>query len=110
MTMFKKENFDPWPHLAPPSPTPGLQSKNPIQYISYLICKNTKKFGIKIFEIDFAIEVNDIWPFDPPQGHRGRGQIYFAVTHPINVSSSQTKFGIGLALDSIMVLFVCFVA
>ena len=68
MTMFKKENVDPWAHPAPPSPTPGawprLLSKNPIQYISYLICKNTKKFGIKIVEFDFVIEVNDIWPFD----------------------------------------------
>ena len=42
-------------------------------------------------------------PLTPPQGHRGRGQIYFAVAHPINVSNSHTKFGIGLAVDNIMV-------
>ena len=42
-------------------------------------------------------------PLTPPQGHRGRGQIYFAIAHPINVSNSHTKFGIGLAVDSIMV-------
>ena len=36
-----------------------------------------------------------------PQGPKGRGQIYFAVAHPINVSNSHTKFGIGLAGDSI---------
>ena len=42
-------------------------------------------------------------PFTPPQDHRGRGLIYFAVAHPINVSNSHTKFGIGLAGDSIMV-------
>ena len=29
-------------------------------HISYLICRNTKKFGIKIFEFDFVIEVNDV--------------------------------------------------
>ena len=105
--MFKKENFDPWAHPASQSPTPGSwprrQSKNPIQYISYLICKNTKKFGIKIFEIDFVIEVKNIWTLIPPQGPRGRGQIYFAVAHPINVSNSRTKFGNCLAGDSIMV-------
>ena len=36
---------------------------------------------------------NDIWPFGPPQGPKGRGQKKCAVAHPIHVSNSHTKFG-----------------
>ena len=47
---------------ATPSPTPGAwsrhQNKNPVQYVLYLLFVRTHiKFGIKIFEINFAIVI-----------------------------------------------------
>ena len=50
--------------------------------------RTNTKFGIKTFEIDFVIEIK--WYLTPPQG---AGQKYYAVTRPIHVSNSHTKFG-----------------
>ena len=48
------------------------------------------KFGIKIFEIDFVIEIKWYLTFWP----RGRGQnFFFYVARHIHVSNSHTKFG-----------------
>ena len=70
-----------WPPWAPPalqSPNHGAwprrQNKNPVWYVLYLsFVRIHTKFGIKIFEIDFVIEINDIWPFDPSLGPQGAG-------------------------------------
>ena len=52
--------------------------------------RTNTKFGIKIFEIDFVIEIK--WFLTPPQSPRGRGKKN-AVAHPIYMSNSHTKFG-----------------
>ena len=67
-----------------------------------------KKFGIKIFEIDFVIEIKCYLTFSPlpraPGGGAkkfavarprapGGGAKKFAVARPIHVSISHTKFG-----------------
>ena len=113
MTMFEKNNFffTPWAPPAPQSPTPGAwpreQIKIPIWNVLYLSFVRTHtKFGIKIFEIDFVIEIKWYLTFwAPPQGPRGRGQKKFDVARPIHVSNSHTKFGWissnGLGGDSI---------
>ena len=49
------------------------------------------KFGIKIFEIDFVIEIKWYLTFWPRP--RGRGQKNCYVARPIHVSNSHTKFG-----------------
>ena len=63
------------------------------------------KFGIKIFEIDFVIEVKWYLTFDPSPGPQTRGQKTIYVARPIYVSKSHTKFGWissnGLGGDSI---------
>ena len=96
MTMFEKK-VDP---SAPKSPTPGTwprrQNKNPVWYVLYLSFVRTHtKFGIKIFEIDFVIEIKwylTFWPLPRAPG-------------AIHVSNSHTKFGWissnGLGGDSI---------
>ena len=53
--------FDP-PPPAPPSPTPEAcprqHNENFVLYVLYLLFVRTHtKFGIKIFEIDFVIEI-----------------------------------------------------
>ena len=50
------------------------------------------KFGLKNFEIDFIIEINDIRPFGPSPGPQGAGQ-KCALARPIHVSKSYTEFG-----------------
>ena len=75
MTMF--ENLTTWAPPAPQSPTPGawprLHNENPVWYVLYLSFVRTHtEFGMKIFEIDFVIEIK--WYLIPPQGPRGRGQ------------------------------------
>ena len=48
--------------MFPPSPTPGAwprqPNENPVWYVLYLsfVSRHTK-FGLKIFEIDFVIEI-----------------------------------------------------
>ena len=64
------------------------------------------KFGIKIFEIDFVIEIKWYLTFWPLPRAPGGGAInFFYVAHPIHVSNSHTKFGWissnGLGGDSI---------
>ena len=64
------------PHMVPPSPTPGAwprrPNKNPVWYILYLsFVRRHTKFGFKIFEIDFVIELKwylTIWPLPRAQG------------------------------------------
>ena len=64
--------------------------------------KSHTKFGVKIFEIDFVIDIKYLPPI---QGPRGRDQKKFAVACPIHVSNSHTKFdrisSNGLGGDSI---------
>ena len=48
--------------MVPPSPTPRAwprrQNENPVWYVLYLsIVRRHTKFGLKIFEIDFVIEI-----------------------------------------------------
>ena len=48
--------------MVPPSPTPGAwprrRNENPALNVLYLsIVRSHKKFGLKIFEIDFVIEI-----------------------------------------------------
>ena len=51
------------------------------------------KFGLKIFEIDFVIEIKYLtfWPL--PRAPGGGAKIFFYVARPIYVSNSHTKFG-----------------
>ena len=100
MTMFENNNFfTPWAPPAPQRPTPGAwprgQNENPIWYVLYLsfVWKHTQ-FGIKIFEIDFVIEIKwylTFWPLW--KGPRWRGRKKFAIVSPIHVCNSNTKFG-----------------
>ena len=112
MTMFEKIKFlTPWAPPAPLSPTPGAwprrQNKNSVWYVLFLSFVRTHtKFGIKIFKIDFVIEIKwylTFWPL--PRSPDGRAKNFFAVARPIHVSSSHTKFGWissnGLGGDSI---------
>ena len=59
MTMLKNE---PLHTPAAPSRTPGAwprrQHKNSVQYVLYLLIVRTHtEFGLKMFEIDFVIEI-----------------------------------------------------
>ena len=112
MTLFEKKFFlAPWAPPAPQSPTPGAwpreQNENPVWYVLYLSFVRTHtKFGIKIFEIDFAIEMKwylTFWPL--PRAPGGGAKKKFDVARPIHVSNSHTKFGWissnGLGGDSI---------
>ena len=72
----KKKNLTPWAPPVPQSPVPGAwprqQNKNPILYVLYLSFVRTHtKFGIKIFEIDFVIEIKwylTFWPLPRAPG------------------------------------------
>ena len=109
--VWKKNFFDPWASPVPQSPNPGAwprqQNKNPVWYVLYLSFVRTHtKFGIKIFEIDFVIEIKwylTFWPLPRAPGG-GAKKIYY-VARPIYVSNSHTKFGWissnGLGGDSI---------
>ena len=109
--VWKKKNFDPWAPQVPQSPTPGAwprrQNKNPVWYVLYLSFVRTHtKFGIKIFEIDFVIEIKwylTFWPLPRAPGGRAKKIVY--VARPIYVSNSHTKFDLsssnGLGGDSI---------
>ena len=60
---FGKNFFwPPQPPTVPPSPTarawPRLPNENPVWYVLYLSCgRRHTKFGQKIFQIDFVIEI-----------------------------------------------------
>ena len=92
MTMFENFFLTPWAPPAPKSPTlgawPRRQNKNPVWYVLYLSFVRTHtKFGIKIFEIDFVIEIKWYLTFWPGAEKK------FDVARPIHVSNSHTKFG-----------------
>ena len=101
----------PWAPPAPQSPTPRAwprgQNANPVWYVLYLSFVRTHtKFCIKIFEIDFVIEIKwylTFWPL--PRAPGGGAKKKFDVARPIHVSNSHTKFGWissnGLGGDSI---------
>ena len=61
--IWEKKFLDPpTPSMVPPSPTPGAwprrRNENPVWYVLYLsIVRRHTKFGLKIFEIDFVIEI-----------------------------------------------------
>ena len=99
--MFEKTFFDPLSTQGPQVP----QKSCSICFISF-ISRTNKKFGIKIFEIDFVIEILmifDLWT--PPRAPGGKAKFLIAVATPIHVSNSHTKFGWippnGLGGDSI---------
>ena len=79
----------PWAPPAPQSPAagawPGRQNENSVWYVLYLSFVGTHaKFGIKISEIGFVIEIKrylNFWPF--PRAPGGGGN---AVARPIYVS------------------------
>ena len=109
--VWKKVFLVPWAPPAPQSPTPGAwpreQNENPVWYNLYLSFVRTHtKFGIKIFKIDFVIEIKwylTFWPL--PRAPGGGAKKKFDVARPIHVSNSHTKFGWissnGLGGDSI---------
>ena len=74
--VWKKIFLTPWAPPAPLSPTPGAwprqQNKNPVWYVLYLSFVGTHtKFGIKILEIDFFIEIKwylTFWPLPRAPG------------------------------------------
>ena len=72
---FEKKIFwPPWhpqcPKVRPLGHNPGDRIKNPIWYVLYLsFVRTNTKFGIKIFEIDFVIEIKwylTFWPLPRP--------------------------------------------
>ena len=97
MTRFEKKKFDPLgtpraPKSNPWGMTQATELKSCLICFVSFICEN--KHSIKIFKIDFVIEIK--WYFElltPPQGARGRGKKNFADARPIYVSNSHTKFG-----------------
>ena len=66
--------------MVPPSPTPGAwprrRNENPVWYVLYLsIVRRRTKFGLKIFEIDFVIEIKwylTFWPLPRAPGGRDK--------------------------------------
>ena len=85
-----------WAPPTPQNPTPGAwprgQNENPVWCVLYFLFVGTHtKFGIKIFEIDFVIEIKWYLTFWPLPGPQGAGQKNFDVARPIHVSNSHTK-------------------
>ena len=73
-------------------------------YLSFV--RTHTKFGIKIFEIDFLIEIKwylTFWPLPMTPGDGAKKMFY--VARPIHVTNSHTKFDLissnGLGGDSI---------
>ena len=97
--IWEKSFWTPQPPTVPTSPTPGAwprqRNENPVWYVLYLsIVRRHTKFGLKIFEIDFVIEILwylTLWPL--PRAPGGGDQKNCAVACAINVSYSHTKFG-----------------
>ena len=100
--VWKKKYF--WPPGYPQRPkVPRRQNENPVWYVLYLSFVRTRtKVGIKIFEIDFVIEIKYLtfWPLPRPQGRAKK--VWRCTPHSCN---SHTKFGWissnGLGRDSI---------
>ena len=95
-----------WPLSPTPRAWPRRQNKKPVWYVLYLSFVRTHtKFGIKIFEIDFVIEIKWYLTFWPLPRAPGGGVKKIYVARPIHVSISRTKFGWissnGLGGDSI---------
>ena len=69
-----------------------LKSRLICLYLSFV--RTNTKFSIKIFEIDFVIEINwylTFWPL--PRATGGGAKKWIAVARPIYVSNLHTKFG-----------------
>ena len=98
-----------WPLSTPksyPWAWPRQQNKKPGWYVLYLSFVRTHtKFWIKIFEIDFVIEIKWFLTFWPLPRAPGGGAKKKYVARHIHVSNSRTKFGWissnGLGGDSI---------
>ena len=61
-------------------------------YLSFV--RMYTKFGIKIFETDFVIEIKwyfTFWPF--PRAPGGGVNKKFAIARPMHLSNPHTKFG-----------------
>ena len=83
---------------TPQSPTPeawpSRHDANPVWYVLYLLFVRTHtKFGIKVFEIGFVIEIKWYLTFGPSPGPQGAGPKTVWCCTPIHVSNSHTKFG-----------------
>ena len=80
----KKQTYQSWP----PSDKTFC-----IRACCFIFCiwKNSYKNHIKIFEIDFVIEIHLYLTFWPQP--RGWGKSFLAVANPIYVRNSHTKFG-----------------
>ena len=66
----------PWyPQVPPLGHDPGDQMKIPSDmfYIIFSFLRRHTKFGLKIFEIDFVVEIKLFNLLAPPQGPRGQG-------------------------------------
>ena len=89
--------------LAPTSPTPMQQNKNPVWYVSYLLFVKTHTlFGIKkALKLTLLLKYNNIWLFDHSAGAQRGG-----VKKVLQVSNWHTNFvwisSNGLGVDSIM--------
>ena len=57
------------------------------------VWEDTQSLVKKSLKLTLWLKFNDIWPFAPPQGPRGRGQKVSAIASPIHVSNSHTYFG-----------------
>ena len=84
--------------MPPPPLVSSLEhDENSVRYVLYILFVRTRvNFGTKIFEADYVnlmtMKFNDILPFEPIQGRRGRGQTKkSAVSCPIHVSNSHNK-------------------
>ena len=99
MTMFEKKltplSTPKRPEVPPLGHDQKKQNENPIWHVLYLSFVRTHtKFGIKIFEIDFVIEIKwylTFWPL--PRAPGGGAKKMFNFARPIHVSNSHTKFG-----------------
>ena len=95
------------PKVPPLGHDPGDRMKIPSDmFCIFSFVSTHTKFGIKIFEIDFVIEIKwylTFWPL--PRAPGGGTKKKFDVARPIHVSNSHTKFGWissnGLGGDSI---------
>ena len=95
---LKKNIFWPPGHPSAPKSHPWCMNQA-TEWKSGLICFNCifhlwehTKFGIKIFEIDFVIEIKWYLTFwSLPRAPGGRATKGFAVAHPIHVSNSHMQ-------------------
>ena len=85
---------------APPSPKPwGMHDPEDRMKIESNMCYifhlwEDTNISLKLFEIDFVIEIYDIWPLGPSPRPQEAGTLkYCAVACAIHVSNSHTKSG-----------------